>query len=180
MLPIKKILCPTDLSDASHRGIESASEIALQHSAKLFLLHILNGMPIRENRTIYKGKRPSVISNYDRRLLDDAMQKLKSLAALKVPETISLGLRVTMGAPAEEIKQMARDEYVDAIIISTRGHSGWRRLVAGSLTQWLVAHAGCPVIAIPCKKNDRYEIFSFKKYYRDQSGDFFRRFLGRF
>ena len=168
MMPIKKILCPTDLSAVSYRGIDSAVEMALQYSAKLFLLHIVNGMPIREDRAVYKGKRPSAVSNYDRRLLDNARQKLQSLAARKVPEKINLGLRISMGAPAEEIRQTARDEYVDVIIISTRGHSGWRRLVAGSLTQWLVAHVDCPVISIPCKKSYRHGTFTFKKYYSDK------------
>lgn len=96
-MPIKKILCPTDLSAVSYRGIDSAVEMALQYSAKLFLLHIVNGMPIREDRAVYKGKRPSAVSNYDRRLLDDARQKLQSLAARKVPEKINLGLRISMG-----------------------------------------------------------------------------------
>ena len=179
-MPIKKILCLTDLSDASHRGIEAAVEMALQYSAKLFLLHVVNGMSIREDRTVYKGKRLSVMSNYERRLLAGARQQLEHLAARKIPARVKLGIRVTMGAPGPEVKRMAEEAYVDAVVVSTRGYSGWRRLVSGSLAQWLIAHLDCPVISIPCKKTDRYGIFTLKQYQGDPSGGFSNRSRGPF
>ena len=109
MMQIKKILCPTDLSETSYRGIDAAGQMARPYAAKLFLLHVVNGMSIREDRTVYKGKRLAVVSNADRRLLADAHKRLESLAARKVPAEINLGIRVTMGAVDTEIKRMAED-----------------------------------------------------------------------
>ena len=180
MMQIKKILCPTDLSETSYRGIDAAGQMARQYAAKLFLLHVVNGMSIREDRTVYKGKRLAVVSNADRRLLADAHKRLESLAARKVPAEINLGIRVTMGAVDTEIKRMAEDEYVDAVVIATRGYSGWRLLLCGSLAQRLIAQVDCPVISVPCKKTDRYGIFTFRKNSKNPSGNFFNRSKGPF
>lgn len=178
MLAIRKILCPTDLSGTSDRGMDTALAMARQYSAKLFLLYVVNGMSIRQDPAFCKGMRGRGACICERKMMADAYQRLENLAARKVPEDINLGIRVTMGALGREIKQTVEDEYIDAIILSTRGYAGWRRLVSGSLAQWLVAHADCPVIAIPRNAKDRYGNFTFQNN-RDFSHRWFHRRRGK-
>jgi len=45
MLPFKKILCPTDLSDPSFEGFKAAVETAQHFSAELILVHVVSSMP---------------------------------------------------------------------------------------------------------------------------------------
>ena len=46
LMPIKKILCPTDFSDASLVSIEAADQLALHFGAELILLNVISPMPI--------------------------------------------------------------------------------------------------------------------------------------
>jgi nucleotide-binding universal stress UspA family protein len=42
MLPFKKILYPTDFSEASYEGLKAANELALHFSAELCLVHVVS------------------------------------------------------------------------------------------------------------------------------------------
>ena len=46
MLPFKKILCPIDFSDPSYMALEAAEELALQYSAELFVVHVVEKIPV--------------------------------------------------------------------------------------------------------------------------------------
>jgi nucleotide-binding universal stress UspA family protein len=46
MLPIKRILCPTDFSDPSYEAIKAASELASHFGAEMILLHVVPPAPV--------------------------------------------------------------------------------------------------------------------------------------
>ena len=41
MLPLRKILCPTDFSEPSYKALEAANELALHFSAALILVYVV-------------------------------------------------------------------------------------------------------------------------------------------
>ncbi|MFO7559333.1 MAG: universal stress protein [Desulfobacterales bacterium] len=45
MLPINKIICPTDFSDPSYEGLKTAAELAGNFGAELILVHVVMPMP---------------------------------------------------------------------------------------------------------------------------------------
>ena len=80
-----------------------------------------------------------------RKSLDEIIEKYVSS---KVPSRSLL----QQGDPAGKIVAIANKEAVDAIVISTHGYTGFRRLVSGSVTEKVVRTAECPVITIPAKE----------------------------
>jgi len=46
MLPLKKILCPTDFSDPSFEALNVAIELAVHFSSELILIHVVAPIPI--------------------------------------------------------------------------------------------------------------------------------------
>ncbi|MFW5810561.1 MAG: universal stress protein, partial [Thermodesulfobacteriota bacterium] len=54
-----------------------------------------------------------------------------------------------VGDPAGEIVDFARREEVDVIVISTHGHTGWKRLLVGSVTEKVIRYARCCVLSVP-------------------------------
>jgi len=46
------------------------------------------------------------------------------------------------------IVEFASNEKVDLIVIGTRGLSGFKRLLIGSVSSGVVAHAHCPVLVV--------------------------------
>ncbi len=64
------------------------------------------------------------------------------------------GIKVTAAAifnfpsVAESIISYAGEQKADLIVIGTRGRSGLKRLVLGSVASGVVAHASCPVLVV--------------------------------
>ena len=46
MLPINKIVCPTDFSEASHEGLKAAVELAEHFQADLIVLNVVSPVPV--------------------------------------------------------------------------------------------------------------------------------------
>jgi nucleotide-binding universal stress UspA family protein len=49
---------------------------------------------------------------------------------------------------AKSIISYASEQKADLIVIGTRGKSGLKRLVPGSVASAVVEHAGCPVLVV--------------------------------
>lgn len=45
MLPLKKIVCPTDFSEPADEGLKIARELATQFSAEMLLVHVVTPLP---------------------------------------------------------------------------------------------------------------------------------------
>jgi len=55
---------------------------------------------------------------------------------------------VVSGSPAQAILDQARPEAIDCVAIATRGASGVKRMVLGSVTDKVVRGADVPVLAL--------------------------------
>lgn len=146
MLPIKKILCPTDFSEPSYKGVETANELAGHHSAALILISVVApiqpigapGVPV-----IYQlGEYYDEMMKYTTRSLDEIMRE-------KISSGVKVRSFVLQGNAADEIVKKAENEKVDVIVIATHGWTGWRRFVFGSVAEKVLRLATCPVLSIP-------------------------------
>lgn len=69
-----------------------------------------------------------------------------------VAAALSLGgarTEVLEGRPGPALCTFAEGEGVRAVALGTRGHGGLRRAVLGSVSDYVVRHAPCPVVVIP-------------------------------
>ena len=53
-----------------------------------------------------------------------------------------------MGGVAEEIVNLARDLEADLIVMGNRGHGGLRRAIEGSISEYVIRTAHCPVMIV--------------------------------
>ena len=51
--------------------------------------------------------------------------------------------------PHEPIVQEAKERNVDLIVMGTRGMTGLKRVLMGSVAQKVIGHAPCPVMVVP-------------------------------
>jgi nucleotide-binding universal stress UspA family protein len=56
--------------------------------------------------------------------------------------------RVIEGNPGPALVDLARDEHATAIVIGTRGRGGIRRALLGSVSDYVVRNAPCPVVVL--------------------------------
>jgi nucleotide-binding universal stress UspA family protein len=74
--------------------------------------------------------------------------ELADLARAHLTDPRSATVKVTVGKPAEEILQVARDEAVDLIVMGTHGRTGLRHVLLGSIAETVVRTAPCPVLTV--------------------------------
>jgi nucleotide-binding universal stress UspA family protein len=55
------------------------------------------------------------------------------------------------GEPGPVILEEAEQWGADLIVIGTRSHTGLRRILEGSVSQFIVDHASCPVEVVHCQ-----------------------------
>ena len=145
ILPIKKLVCPTDFSEPSYVGLNAAIELAEHFQAEIVLLNVISPIPIISSANDPVGYHLPAIMDQMRTA---AEAKLKELISENVPETIRARSIVIQGRPHVEIVRLSDKEIADMIVIATHGESGWHKFVFGSVTEKVVRMASCSVLTI--------------------------------
>lgn len=148
MLPIRKILCPTDFSEPSYEAIKIAGELAYHFGAELCLIHVVPPVPV-----IPRGDGPSTfdVSLYEQELEMASKRTLAEIINNLEWDELRGRLIVLRGNAADEIIRMAHEENADLIVIATQGCSGLDRLLFGSVAEKVVRLARCPVLTVSDK-----------------------------
>ena len=144
MFPAKKIVCPTDFSEASQEGLVYGKQLAAHFGAEVFLVHVIPVLPGLPNDPNFVLKVPE----YERLLHADADRKLGEVAEELAHDGIPTHAIVGHGDAAAEIVRIAREASADMIVISTHGHTGWRHFAFGSVAEKVVRLASCPVLSV--------------------------------
>jgi nucleotide-binding universal stress UspA family protein len=145
MLPLKKIVCPTDFSDASQKALAGALELAREFTAELVLVNVIPVLPPAPSD-------PNIVfavPEYERALHVDAERRLKELAAALTGKGVAVRTAVGHGDAGAEIVRIAGDEHADLIVIATHGMTGWRHAMFGSVAEKVVRLAHRPVLTVP-------------------------------
>jgi nucleotide-binding universal stress UspA family protein len=137
MLPIHRILHPTDFSKRSEYALHLACALARDYGAELILLHVV------EIPAAVYGEGVMVP------LPDFRAEAEARLAELRPTlPTVRTEHRLVEGDPASEILQAALDVHSDLIVMGTHGRTGVSRLLMGSVAEQVVRRATCPVLTI--------------------------------
>lgn len=143
-MAFKKLLCPIDFSPGSQQALTVATDIARETGAELVIVHAWY-LPARA----FAGEYP-IPEHMIQKMLDEAGRALddatRRVAELGLPRVSS---RLLRGVPWDQITQAARDDSaIDAIVMGTHGRSGVARVFLGSMTEQVIRHAPCSVLAI--------------------------------
>lgn len=141
MFPAKRILCPTDFSEAAAQALSNGVEIALHNEAEIYLVYVVPVLLADADPTVLMQ-----LSEYERLL--QPQQRLEEVAKPLLARGLNVQTVIAHGDPATEIVKMAEKKSVDVIVIATHGNTGWRRLAFGSVAEKVVRTACCPVLTI--------------------------------
>ena len=143
-MKLDTILCPIDFSESSRRALACASSLASWYVAKVTALHIAQPSHVLAGALLGGGY-----------LADDSsidfveLRKRVKRELGAPPDGATLTADVVVGAPAESIVAYADSAKPDLLVMGTRGMSGLRHLMLGSVTEAVLREAACPVLAIP-------------------------------
>jgi nucleotide-binding universal stress UspA family protein len=157
---MKRILVPTDFSEASRLAIGHALEVADAAGAELLLLHVIDEeilasaqlLGIREVFTMTidpTGNAFGYEVPHEADYQGCCEEAEWKLAALLPPlESDRLRTLVVVGNVAEEIVRVAMEESAHLIIMGIRGKKGWRRIHLDSVSEKVIQKSAVPVITL--------------------------------
>jgi len=149
MFPFKKVLCPTDFSEASLCGLALGNKMAKLWDIEIIALNVHKPIPHLPKPRVETSEVTFDVGEYEKAVIEDARRTLEETVERLLDEGVSARIEVRIGNPAQEILQVAEEEGVDAILIATHGRTGIAHIVFGSVAQRVVRRAKCPVVTIP-------------------------------
>lgn len=133
-IPVQRILFPTDFSPASRAAFNYAERLAASSNAKLIVLHVKQDLP-----TV------GYVHDVDRK----TQRQLRAIQS-QFPN-VEIEYLVYAGAPGEAICWIAQERHCDQIVMGTHGRTGLINLLMGSVAEYVVRHARCPVLTVPSR-----------------------------
>ena len=147
MLPIRKILHPTDFSEHSRAAFELASALARDYGAELMVLHVNRATPIYAPDGIVVGVP-----------VEEPYELRGKLAQIRPEDPrVKTEHKLVDGDPADQILKAAAG--ADLIVLGTHGSTGLTRLLMGSVAETVMRRSPCPVLTVrtPPKSADLAE-----------------------
>jgi len=138
-----KILVPVDFSDCSRKALEYALPFASQFHAEIALLHVVHVNYYAANSEYTTFDYPELIEETQR-----AGEKELDNLARSLSKTCPVKTLIRTGHPGSVIVDTAKKRGMDLIIISTHGHTGFKRVFLGSTAEYVVRYAPCPVLIV--------------------------------
>lgn len=136
----KTIVVAVDGSELADRTIGALEELQLQPNAKIILAHVI---PLADSDLEIAADRPhSDLEPVPYRQIEKQLQSYQArLSAHSEIEIVS-------GDPAEEIIRLANIYHADLIAIASRGLTGVKRILQGSVSSQVVENAACSVLVV--------------------------------
>jgi universal stress protein A len=134
---IRVILHPTDFSAGCESSLRVARSLARDLGTRLVLLHVVPYGFYATDMTV-----PVDPGVYKEALMDE--RQLVDGPDLKYP----VETKLARGDAAEEILRAAAELDCGLIVMGTHGRTGLSRLPMGSVTEYVVPRAECPVLAV--------------------------------
>jgi nucleotide-binding universal stress UspA family protein len=138
------ILVPVDFSAGSLRALDLADSLANQFNAVLVLVHVLD--PIYTAGRLDSPR----LRAHRAEARQEAELKLGRLAQISTRESERPRKHhVIDGVAPDAILTFAKKAKADWIVMGSKGQTGVKRLLAGSVAERVVRHATCPVLVAP-------------------------------
>ncbi len=139
----QRLLAGVDFSESSDRALDAAIEIAKRFSAELHVVHALElPLPIFEPYAV--SMPPGFIAEARKSAKDKLDRAAGKVASAGLQGTAHLG-----EVPAAScVADRARDLGADLVVVGTRGNTGLKHLILGSVAERTVREAPCSVLTV--------------------------------
>lgn len=135
---IKRILCPVDFSEHSHRALLFASNLSAITNSRLDIIHVLPVHLLKE-----KGGKGLVAAE---EMTQSAKEKIKKL--MEELSILSTECAILSGEPHNEIISFAIEKDTDLIIMGARGLGMIKGILLGSVSESVLRSSPCPVLIV--------------------------------
>jgi nucleotide-binding universal stress UspA family protein len=144
---IQKILLPVDFSDCSQRAFDEAVGLAKDFGAELHLLHCYQ---LHRRMVAPYGIEIPESLEHDVRMA--ALRRLSDWREKATAHGIRVREHISAHFPSDEIPAMAARIGANLIVMGTRGLTGLKHVLLGSVAERTMRAAPCPVLTVRCNR----------------------------
>jgi nucleotide-binding universal stress UspA family protein len=138
------VLLPFDFSESAIDAITTALGLVAR-TELLWVLHVIPPVSTTSPGFLMGQLDPAEVRMH----ADTALAK-----ALSEHDIGEAQRRVVIGDPASEIITVAQEIDADLIVMPSRGKTGLRRWMIGSVTEKVIRRAPCPLLMLPILDDD--------------------------
>jgi nucleotide-binding universal stress UspA family protein len=142
-ITLKRIIVPLDGSDSSFRAAKYAIKVAKMANAEIIFMHVVVNPPYRDARNA-----GIMITAYIKEAKELAELWYLNAGNMASNEDVKFTTETMLdvASVADSIVNYAESKKADLIVIGTKGRTGIKRLLLGSVASGVVTHASCPVL----------------------------------
>jgi nucleotide-binding universal stress UspA family protein len=145
-----KILAPVDFSECSMQGLAYAKAFAKHFKSKITLLNSVHFPYYVASDEYGRFDLPQLTQHAE----IFARDQMRDLFEKTDWNGLEVETSLQTGHPGQQICEHARDSDVNLIVISTHGSTGLTHLMLGSVAEYVVRHAHCPVLVVPARLSE--------------------------
>ena len=145
---IRKILVAVDGSKPSMDASIQAIDLAKKFEAELIAIHVIDPRFSRLETAL--SPRPGKLKEAVMLAMEKGRQNLEKVKHNATEKKVRVKTDIIVGktSVANEIVEYAEKENINIIIIGSRGISGFKRILLGSVASEVVTYAHCPVFVV--------------------------------
>jgi nucleotide-binding universal stress UspA family protein len=146
---ISKILVAIDGSEHSFKASEYALELAKSFGAQLYAVTVTY-IPASDHLSQKEVLSKSLVENSSNNSMKDAGNWFESFNQNAKEDNIQLKTELINSARPVDyvILEYAEEQKIDLIVVGTRGRTGFKKLMLGSIASSIVTYAHCPVVVV--------------------------------
>jgi nucleotide-binding universal stress UspA family protein len=143
-VPVKRLLCPVDFSEASIRALRAAISLAEEGDADITILHVLES-PLDYDPL---PTRSYTVPDYATFREEAAVERLEALVPEEARDWCRPTFRLAHGKSYVEILGAAAEGHADLIVMGVHGRNALDIMLFGSTTNQVVRRSTCPVLTL--------------------------------
>jgi len=147
LVPYESVLLALDASAASARAVSAAKSLGLLEGEAISVVHAFE--PIHKGMMGWAGLREETVTKYSASWAQEAREQLhRFLESIELSNSVK-NIVLEESPPFVAIKKVVERLRPHLLVIGTRGQTGLKRLLLGSVAERVLAEIECDVLAVP-------------------------------
>jgi nucleotide-binding universal stress UspA family protein len=142
MTEFKKILFPSDFTEASEKVLPYARITAEKFGAKLYIVHAVDDLEGWGGVYVPYSHRQDIVNQ----AMEQAAKVLDDFGKEALSGYANIEKRLLSGDPAAQIQKIIQDEGIDLVVMGTHGRGGLEHFIFGSVAEKVLKQSPVPVM----------------------------------
>ena len=147
-----KILVGIDGSEHSRNAVNYALDLAMKYDSELFLLAIVpSKVHHGDSSGVFGMVSPSYFDEYKKeaeKWFEEIINHINKETTIDISTRVKSEVITTPFSTPASILNYAEEKDVDLIVIGTKGRSGLKKMLLGSVASDVVTYSYCPVLVV--------------------------------